>query len=196
MKDLEVIRRLADTLAALQERLTELSAESTDKVASGLARGTKDLTRQAERAVQETTEAGVERCLRRESLTTLQIGKALGLPLDKVDQVIKQLHQEHRVWNVGSAEYPVWTWRIGDETPLPELVALVRRLISERPMSTKELSAATGARYTRTDGAIITLRRSEVPDKILNLGTARSARWFLVPESARSASLAKGPADA
>lgn len=160
-----------------------------------MARGTSDLTRQAKEAAamvaepppEYPLETKIENLIKKESLSVRQISKTLATSQMEVDKALLTLRRGRKVWNVGSTEFPLWTFRIGDRTSLPELVTLVRRLISERPMSTAELSKATGARVTRVDGAIITLRRAE--PQIFNLGSARSAKWFLLSEKAAPARL-------
>lgn len=166
------------------------------ELASRLARGTSDVTEAAKTASKpEISEdsrhvdlrTSVQALLRRESLSLSQVARATGEPSARVSAVLRQLRQEKLVHNVGGAEHPIWSLRIGDHTTTTELGALVRRLVSERPMTTRELTDATGARMSRVGGCLVHLQRTD--RQLVNLGTPRQARWFLVSDRARTAHL-------
>lgn len=161
------------------------------------ARGTGDVYEQAKAA---TTLAEVKPVFKREprqrhqdpknevvnalrgvSLSINQVSKATGISVSRVADVIRALRVEHKIANVGSEDFPKWTYRIGDSAPPHELNSEVKRLIQERPMSTQELIEITGARLTRVSGALVALQRSE--NQLLNLGSQRRARWFLVGDN-------------
>jgi DNA-binding transcriptional regulator GbsR (MarR family) len=122
----------------------------------------------------------VAKVLRGNSFNTAQIAKATGLSIGKSAEALRALKAERKVANVGSEDFPRWTYRIGDETSAQELNAEVKRLIEDRPMTTQELIETTGARLARVSGALIALQRTE--KQLLNLGTQRRAKWFLVSD--------------
>lgn len=162
------------------------------------ARGTGDVQEQARAAVavaevkpviktppihrprKADSKSEVAKALRGNSFNTAQTAKATGLSLGKVSEAIRALRQERRVANVGSEDFPKWTLRIGDDTSTSELNAEIKRLIMDRPMTTQELIETTGARLARVSGALIALQRTE--NQLLNLGSQRRAKWFLVSD--------------
>ncbi len=187
-------------LAIVREQAKELEqqiAELESRVQ--IARGTGDVTTEAAAVVAQLAtpspavvapkpvkqprldlRSSVVVALKRESLTLPQLSKAVGSQTGPVAEVMKALRKENAVFNVGSAEYPIWTYRVGDKTTTTELIKQVRRLISERPMSTKELVLATDARMSRVGGCIVHLQRTE--KNLVNMGSPRRARWFLLSE--------------
>lgn len=184
------VEQLQAAMNQLQEQLNLLLQGKR------MARGTSDLTRQSKEAAalvaepppEDPLETKIENLIKRESLSVRQISKTLATSQQEVEKALLTLRRGRKVWNVGSTEFPLWTFRIGDRTGLPELISLVRRLISEGPKSTAELSKATGARVTRVDGAIVAIRR-EKDVQIFNMGEARSAKWFLLSGKAAPARL-------
>jgi len=121
-------------------------------------------------------------------MNTPHISKATGLSINKVTEALRSLRAEEKVVNVGSEDFPQWTVRVGDRASTQELNAEVKRLITERPMTTQELMYFTGARLSRVSGALIALQRTE--ERLLNRGTARRAKWFLVDTKATVSKLA------
>lgn len=111
-------------------------------------------------------------------MSVTQIARITGISVGKVADELKNLRKQERVANMGSVDSPLWTLRMGDHTSTRELTAEVKRLIMEKPMSTHELIEVTGARLSRVSGALVHLQRTE--QQLLNLGTARRAKWFLV----------------
>lgn len=190
------IEQMAATLAVAREQARELEkvVESMEQRLQ-VARGTGDVSEAAQRArEQEKPEkpekpvdlrGRVENALRRESLSPAQLSRATGESLEPINEMLKMLRQKDHIYNVGSQEYPMWTYRIGDETSTPELTKVVKRLISERPMTTRELVDATGARLSRISGAVVSLLRDK-EHQVLNMGHKRVARWFLVSDKAQA----------
>lgn len=117
-----------------------------------------------------------------------QVAKATGLSIGKTTEAIRVLRQDRRIANVGSEDFPQWTLRIGDDTSTKELHAEVSRLIHERPMTMQELVDFTGARMSRISGVLVQIQRSE-GQRVLNLGSARRARWLLLSENTKVANL-------
>lgn len=178
-----------------QARELELQVEQLENRLN-LARGTGDVTAKAQQALQmvadeerepkkratpEAVKERVESILREHSLNAAHIAKEAAHSLNKITEVLKELRKEKKIANVGTADFPVWTLRIGDHTSTKELIKMVRRLITERPLSTPELAVVTGARMSRVSGALVHLQRTE--DNLLNLGTPRRARWLLVGDN-------------
>lgn len=190
------VEHLQAVLATIQEQADDLINKLR------FARGSKDVTQQATVAVkqvknqqtqeeqQESLESRIRLALQRESLSIKQLVKAVGAEPSVIERTLRKLQQTKLAYNVGSAQYPVWTWRIGDSSTHADLVATLVRLISERPMTTRELIDATGARFQRVSGALVTILRGQDKDKVLNLGTQKTGRWFMIGENARPAALA------
>ncbi len=101
----------------------------------------------------------LERLLRAQSLSTLELTEALGGGVREIRQLLRDA--EKSVHNVGTGEHPIWTWKIGDRTSAEVLRGTVRRLLSERPMSQQQVVQATGASQRRVANAIKQLRRVE-----------------------------------
>lgn len=171
--------------AATDEVAEEVNGSEVQEVAQGTPRSTPVV--RARQSTRLSVRDRVELALRRESMNTVQLAKEVNESISRVHDVLKALKAERKLYNLGSAEYPVWTIRIGDHTPTPELNRHVRRLVMERPMTLREIVDATGARLTRVSGAIVHLQRTE--PQFLNLGTARVARWFLISDKVKVSGL-------
>ena len=153
-----------------------------------LARGTQDMA--PIQVVAEPAPSMRERiraALLAESLSIAALARALGEPAGPVSDEMRRLRQGRNVANVGSEDFPLWTWRIGDDTDAPMLRAVVAKLISERPMTLRELVEATGARVGRVSGQVVEIQRSGA--NVMDLGNAVTSRWFLIPANARDARL-------
>ncbi len=195
----EQIDQINNTLTIAREQAKELERvvlEFENRLKQ--VQGTRDVTEQAKEArrvaqqdvqIQEERPADLrgrmEQALKRESLTPAQISRTTGESLGPVADMLKLMKQKDLVYNVGSQEYPLWTYRIGDNTSTPELMKTIRRLISERPMTTRELIDATGARMSRVSGAMVAMLRGK-EFQILNMGHKRVARWFLVSDQVKA----------
>ena len=124
----------------------------------------------------------IEIALTRESLTTDKLARAVGESLDKVVDALRTLRAESRVYNVGMGDAPLWTWRIGDHTDTQDLKKLVVRLLMERPMTTRELANATGARMSRVGGVMVDIQRGNY--EVINLGHGHTGRWYITATAA------------
>lgn len=130
----------------------------------------------------------IQAALTRESLDIQKLSKVVGESVERLNDVMRDLRAESRVYNVGLCESPQWTWRVGDDTDPGTLRATIRRLISERPMTTRELADATGARMSRVGGQLVELQRKE---KIVDLSPhTHTSRYLLVGDNLRDVSLA------
>lgn len=169
----------------------------------GGARGTGDVTEAARAAAAANNQAApapkreptmaerIEHALRAQSLDLPALARAVGGSAGKVSEAMRALRRVGQVANVGTEDHPVWTWRIGD-APTPELTAWCRRMLAERPMTTRELAAASGARFTRVGGVIVAIQRApgegwQILD--LNRGQQHAGRWLLIPPDVRDARL-------
>lgn len=160
------------------------------------ARGTGDITEQANAAVklvskpvkrERQPKEAVLHVIEGASRNVAHIARETGLNTTKVSEIVKALKQERKIANVGSEDFPQWTARIGDVSSASDLNAEIKRLVSERPMTTQELIETTGARLSRVSGALVALQRG--PNQVLNLGSSRRARWFLVSDKVTIAKL-------
>lgn len=168
-------------LSSLREQVEELEKKLR------MARGTGDVTAEAAAAAHRpaTLEEQVEGLLRREIMTTAEVARTLSVPASRVLEVIRK--SRARVANLGSPDQARWTWRVGDKATTAEIHALVERLISDSPMTFREICQASGVREGLVQGALIEIRRARTD--ILNLGTQSKGRWF-IPTKARPAHLA------
>lgn len=135
-----------------------------------------------------TLRGKVEAALRAASLDQQQLAREVDASAGRISEMLKALRAENVVANVGTDVHPLWTWRIGNETSTAELIECVRRLITERPFTTRELSEVTGASYNRVGGAIVALQR-EPRTNIKDLGAGHAGRWFIIGEHVRDAHL-------
>lgn len=133
--------------------------------------------------------AKVETALRKGSLDQQQLAREVDASAGRISEMMKALRAENIVANVGTDVHPIWTWRVGNETSTSELTETVRRLLSERPYTTRELSEVTGATYSRCGGAVVALQR-DAKTRIVDLGGHGNAcRWFILHPDVRDAHL-------
>lgn len=130
----------------------------------------------------------IETALVRESLDADKLARALNESTSKVETELQKLENEGKVYNVGWVDSPIWTWRVGNDVDAATLTRVIRRLISERPMYTKDLLRATGAALSRVSGALVEIQRA---DRVLDMSAGgRAKQYFLVGERVREAKVA------
>lgn len=189
-----ILENVAATMSTAQEQITRLL---------GGARGTGDVTDAARAVVAQhandnarpapepTVAQKIEAALRTQSLDIADLARATKVPVGKISEAMKPLRKVGQVANVGTEDHPIWAWKIGD-APTPELVAWVRRMIMERPMTTRELAAASGARFSRVGGVMVAIQRAPGEGwQILDMhrGEQHAGRWLLIPPDVRDARL-------
>lgn len=182
------LEHAAATLASVQERLEALQkqeGELRDKLKS--VRGTRELPPIGLTPEPVELHAKIQSALLRESLSTPQLARAVNESTTKAMAAVTDLKRRGKIANIGSEDYPTWSWKIGDDTTTAQLRDLVRRLIQERPMTTRELALATGARFSRVGGVIVEFQRGG--DKLVDMGTGHTRRWFMLSERVRDAKL-------
>ncbi|MGN6108751.1 MAG: hypothetical protein ACTHU0_26840 [Kofleriaceae bacterium] len=138
------------------------------------------------RGTRRVLRESIERVLTEQSLTTTQMARVLSIRSWMLEDELKALRDEQKIYNVGWEDVPIWTWKVGNDTDTKTLHKVVRRLIAERPMHVRDLVRATGASERRVSGVLIELQRST---NVIDVGHNRSRRYFLISE-ARDASLA------
>jgi hypothetical protein len=167
------------------------------------ARGTGDVGEQARaaRAAPEPTPAApaprqtlaqmVETALRARTMDLRELAAAVGSTTNAVAPIINEMRRTKKVWNIGSATSARWTWRLGETAPTHAIRDMVKRLISEQPMTTADLVAATGVRAARISGIMVAIQRTEtgILDLAGDITKHHHKRWFLVPPSAAAARL-------
>jgi hypothetical protein len=137
-------------------------------------------------------EDAIRRVLLEESLSTKHLSKAAKIPLIKLEPLIKKLKTDGKIFNMGFDDNPLWCWRVGDAEPAV-LRAMIKRLISERPMSLADLVKATGASNSRVSGQLVELQSEH---NIVDLSQNRKVSklvhrkiYFLIGENIQSARL-------
>lgn len=149
-----------------------------------IAKGTRDVTLQAMKALADTLAARMELALKRESLTSLQLQKALRVSAEELQEAITRCRAH--LLNVGSDVSPTWMWRPG--TSRAEVHGAILRCISERPMTIRELSDLLGVKFSDVYRVIGVLKVKHTHDKRLqNIGTSLAPKWFFIPEGGRRA---------
>lgn len=191
------ITELTDRAARAAEHLARLDAQ-IEQSTRRMARGSMDVSADAAEAARIveskapapvtltaplTTEERLEAALRGKIATLTDLGKSLRLPMKTLAGALEKLRKAGRAANIGSEIEPRWTLIVGDECSADELRVAVSLLISDRPMTFKELLAWTGARRGRISGQIVDLQRTGRP--VVNMGTERRARWFLPVKAAK-----------
>lgn len=143
----------------------------------------------------KTLSERVEEALHTEGpITTEDLARDLGEPADRVKAALTGF--KDKVCNVGVDARPRWIWRPGEDAPTKELRAIVIRLLQDQPMTTRDIYAALGTASdvaeSRVQGVMVEIRR-HVPDgyKLVNLGTHKYRREFLLREDAPTVSLPK-----
>lgn len=135
----------------------------------------------------------IQVALMRESLDVPKLAKTIGVTASRMDilvEVVNTLRTEHWIYNVGLEERPKWTWRVGDDADRSIKIEVVKKLISERPMSSSDLMLATGIYNAKVLGGIIVdLQRAH---RVLDLSPdGRSNIYLLVGDHLRDVSLPK-----
>lgn len=175
---------IAATLASNKERLNAFLKE-INRLEAQLARGTRDLV------TKELTPPLTERAREVLKLTPqspIALAKALNESSDAVNAVLKTLRPH--LYNAGSDRLPMWFWVCGDACSVPEVNVAVAALIRFRPMTFLELLEATKARAGRVSGAITELKKTCKDGQLINLGSGRRARWFVVPDPVKPLTVA------
>ncbi len=180
------------TLSVARDEAARLIAELESKIQ--LARGTGDVAAQAAAAVAAaaapapvpTLPAQLEAILRTRPMSVEDLARATGASTTRVLASLKPLRR--RLHNSGTDDRPRWSLVIGDDAPVADLYALVEGLMRDRPHGNAELVTATGARSNRVAGAINEMRRTRA---VINAGDGARARWFIVPDGAKLATLVR-----
>jgi hypothetical protein len=100
--------------------------------------------------------------------------------LHHIAQQAKELEKQLRLAR-GTKDTASTEYRVGDEGPTPELMAVIKRMLEERPLTFQALLDETGARANRIKGCIMRLQREGV--SVVNLGNEQKALWF-IPDDA------------
>ncbi len=126
-----------------------------------------------------------------------QLAKVVAASPAELQAELRRLATSGHIHNVGSEEYPMWTWRIGDQTSSEELVKAVIRMLGERPTTTRELANATGADLRRVALAVRAIQRGPDRERLIALGVDReAATWLMLPGGATPAATLRPEAPA
>jgi hypothetical protein len=129
-------------------------------------------------------QATLEACTAR-ALTQTQLARHVGASAETLGPVLEAMYARGLLANIGTDQHPRWITRVGDHASPEKLEATVRFLCSDAPRSMQELVDLTGARQSRVNGARLQLERNQ--ERIVNLGTGKYARWYLLPPQLRRA---------
>lgn len=127
----------------------------------------------------------IELALTRESLQPVQLAKTIGETLERTQDALRSLRAEHRIFNVGMGDDPKWTWKVGNNTDTPTLRNAIARLISERAMTARDITNATGSTMSRVGGVLVDIGRMPgVVLKDVSEGT-RTKCYLLVSDKSK-----------
>ena len=128
--------------------------------------------------------------LETESKNNKTLAAELKMSEDKVKTLMQDLRAQGKVFNMGFDDDQRWVWRVGDDAPGPVLRAAIRQLITERPMTLRDLCNATGARRQKVSGHMIEIQRS---DEVVDLsgGDTHAKIYLRISDKIHSAKLAK-----
>lgn len=166
------LRDLEQTVIQAQQALEEAKARLAE-----LAQQPKDSL--IDRIGATLRAATLEHPMR--TMTFDEIVASVGAPAGPVSKVMKQLHLEGEVYNMGTDDRPQWIWVVGDSIPTDQLLLLVPYMLSFKPMGSAELVQATKVNRNRISNAI-----TQVRSRLVNYGTDRKALWFLPGGLARN----------
>ncbi len=124
--------------------------------------------------------ASIMELLRAELMSVQDLASALDVPVGPVADLIRELRQERRVWNVGTEDAPLWLLRMEQATSMADLGEIICRLIAVRPMTEREIVEATGARIAWVKSALADIERTD--QRVLKIRTGRVKRWMLPPQ--------------
>jgi hypothetical protein len=190
-KTLEDVIASARTLIHEQERAL---AELEKNAQGALARGTRELAPIAATNGASSLQEQVVALLTAEALDAATVARRLGVPVGRVQPVMKVLRDGLKIHNIGSEVEPRWQHVIGDDATTAELRALILRLISERPFTHRELVTVTGVTGdrggNRVSGVLAKLRE-EFGERLWNFGDGSVGNWCIKPAGAQPAPLRK-----
>lgn len=123
----------------------------------------------------------IRQVLAKDSRSPEEIARAIGESVDAVRRALRRLSRAGHVYNLGTKEYRIYTWRIGNNSSSAELRDEVLRLI-QGSMTRRELQAATGADLARVARALCQLHRDpKSRNRIRKLGDGPNALWLPKP---------------
>lgn len=167
------MEQLTKTLDDMKKQLAEISART--EILSEVEREVKA----PKRAARGTTPS-MDAVLKPDAvLREEEIAAVTTQDVKKVHSYLLNLAKRGMAYNVGTEHAPAWIRPLGDETSTQELADQVAYIISTRPMSLAELTAATQARANRISGILWRLNRRENKQPAVNVGTQRRAKWFI-----------------
>ena len=180
MGDPEVIEALRSEFRAETEAIrAELQAVRVE-LQSLRTRTVDKRSRSTPAYAPQTLTQRILSAVRDRALETAELLGKLDTSPEKLKDALAELVGAGSIVNIGTEVHPQCFVRVGDETPMADLIAAVRYLITERPHTKAELEAFTGARSTRVHGAIVELKdRKGLP--VVNVGSGKFAKWYIMP---------------
>lgn len=166
------VEQLTKTLDEMKKQLEQISARTA--ILSEVEREVAKKPRRVARGTPVDAVLKVDTAITEEELAAITTEDA-----KKVHERLEVLARQGLAYNVGTNHAPAWVRPVGDKTATPDLTAQVEALISMRPMSLAELTAATQARANRISGILWRLNRREDKQAAVNVGTQRRAKWFI-----------------
>jgi len=200
---------LQSALAAIRDQAEQAETDARRvrldvERAIKLARGTRDVTAEAAAVARAPLAERVEAALRVGPMSLVELADAVGDSGAAVQKELRRMRaarcptrstdapDARMVYNHGTEYDPRWSWVVGDQTPTAELSAAVEKMITTRPYTFAELTAATGARRGRLSGVLVKFQRDE-RDIVNENGTDRQYRWKMKPLAGGRRRSATGP---
>lgn len=122
-------------------------------------------------------QATLEACTAR-ALTQGEIARHVGAAAESLGATLEAMYARGLLANLGTDQHPRWITRVGDHASPEKLEASVRFLCSDAPRTMQELVDLTGARQSRVNGARLQIERRG--ERIVNLGSGKYARWYIL----------------
>lgn len=188
---LDALERQVGDVSERLDQVLELLRAKFGAPEPELARGTTEQSAAsiAAAAVRAADSASLKRaadhkrvldCVREVACTSREIAKRLRMDVERVDEILTELREADAIVNINTDVRPRWFFKVGDAADPVTLAGAVRYLLREAPRTLQDLVDLTGARESRVNGVRITMVRHK--ERLINVGTGRIAKWFLVPK--------------
>lgn len=115
------------------------------------------------------------------SLTCEQISRELGVDRSELRAIIDKCKRLRWVFNVGGPAHPIWTWGLAPNATKRDLMLLVVRLISERPMTLDQVAEISGASVVTVRRILDRINEATLHRRLTVQHFGATSLWFLAP---------------